>query len=226
LAWLLRDPPRPAGADAGQKPLSLSSGFRSLVLAFTAPGALRNVSWVFLLQELAWGAYLFFVPVFLLHRFGASGTEASLFMSVMGVGFCLSYAAAMPFLTKHYSTGDITQWSLLTTAALLAASAFSPWNLLEWILILPISVAVAVSYGALIILFTDNATADTKGEIMGITAAINAFAFGMSSFVGGLVESLSAGAPILASVALMAMSWLVFSVQKPKSATIQAESTS
>jgi hypothetical protein len=149
-------------------------------LAFTAPGALRNVSWVFLLQELAWGAYLFFVPVFLLHRFGASGTEASLFMSVMGVGFCLSYAAAMPFLTKHYSTGDITQWSLLTTAALLAASAFSPWNLLEWILILPISVAVAVSYGALIILFTDNATADTKGEIMGITAAINAFAFGWS----------------------------------------------
>ena len=99
-------------------------------------------------------------------------------MSVMGFGFCLSFAVAMPLLTKRYSARAITSWSLLATSVLIAASAFAPTMILEWSLILPISVAVAVSYGALIILFTNLATEDTKGEIMGITAAINAFAFG------------------------------------------------
>ena len=146
------------------------SGFRSLASAFAFPGALRDVSWVFLLQELAWGAYFFFVPVFLLHRFGVTSTAASLFMSGMGVGFWLSFAFATPLLTKYCSTRDITRWSLFATAVLIAGSAFAPSMLVEWILILPISIATAVSYGALIILFTDIATEDTKGEIMGITA--------------------------------------------------------
>jgi MFS transporter, DHA1 family, tetracycline resistance protein len=179
------------------------------------------VSWVFLLQELAWGAYFFFIPVFLLHRFVATGTEASLFMSVMGVGFCLSFAVAMPLLTKYCSTRDITRWSLFATAVLIAGSAFAPTMLIEWILILPISIATAVSYGALIILFTDIATEDTKGEIMGITAAINALAFGSISFLGGVIEGASAGAPIIASLVLMTLSWLVFSFQKPKTTTTQ-----
>jgi MFS family permease len=199
------------------------SVFRSFSSAFATPGALRDVSWVFLLQELAWGAYFFFIPVFLLGRFAASGKEASFFMSVMGVGFCLSFAVAMPLLTKYFSTRAITRWSLAVTAALIAASAFAPSMLLEWLLIAPISVAVGVSYGALIILFTDTATEDTKGEVMGITAAINSLSFGTVSFFGGAIEGVSGGAPIVASLVLMTMSWLFFSLQKPIPTTPQPE---
>jgi len=217
LAWLYHDRPNRIAASS----VSLVSGFRSFASAFTTPGALRDVSWVFLLQELAWGAYFYFIPVFLLDRFAVSGTAASYFMSVMGIGFCLSFAVAMPLLTKYCSTRDITRWSLLATAALIAASVFAPSMLVQWLVILPISVAVAVSYGALIMLFTDTATQDTKGEVMGITAAINSLSFGTVSFFGGGLEGLSAGAPILVSLACMTMSWLVFSLQKPKVATKQ-----
>ena len=195
-------------------PVSLISGFKSFGAAFARPGPLRDVSWVFLLQELAWGAYFYFIPVFLLDRYGVSGRDASYFMSVMGVGFCLSFAVAMPLLTKYCSTRAITSGSLIGTSILIAISAFAPSMLVQWILILPISVAVAVSYGALIILFTDTATEDTKGEVMGITAAINSLSFGSVSFLGGWLEGLSAGAPIYVALALMTMSWLVFSLQK------------
>jgi len=195
-------------------PVSLISGFKSFGAAFARPGPLRDVSWVFLLQELAWGAYFYFIPVFLLDRYGVSGKDASYFMSVMGVGFCLSFAVAMPLLTKYCSTRAITSGSLIGTSILIAISAFAPSMLVQWILILPISVAVAVSYGALIILFTDTATEDTKGEVMGITAAINSLSFGSVSFLGGWLEGLSAGAPIYVALALMTMSWLVFSLQK------------
>lgn len=195
-------------------PVSLISGFKSFGAAFAKPGPLRDVSWVFLLQELAWGAYFYFIPVFLLDRYGVSGKDASYFMSVMGVGFCVSFAVAMPLLTKYFSTRAITSGSLIATSILIAVSAFAPSMLVQWALILPISVAVAVSYGALIILFTDTATEDTKGEVMGITAAINSLSFGSVSFLGGWLEGLSAGAPIYVALALMTMSWLVFSFQK------------
>jgi hypothetical protein len=68
---------------------------------------------------------------------------------------------------------------------------------------------------------TDIATEDTKGEIMGITAAINALAFGSISFLGNAIEGVSAGAPIIAALVLMTLSWLVFGLQKPKATTKQ-----
>ena len=83
----------------------------------------------------------------------------------------------MPFLTKRYSIRAITSWSLLATSVLIVASAVAPTMILEWYLTLLISITVAVSYGALVILFTALASQDTKGEIVGVTAAINAFAF-------------------------------------------------
>lgn len=224
LAWLFHDLRKPEPA-SGPRP-SLLSGFRSFASAFRTPGALRDVSRVFLLQELAWGAYFYFIPVFLLDRFSATSKEASLFMSAMGIGFCLSFAVAMPLLTRYFSTRDITRWSLAITALLIAGSAFAPSMLVEWFLILPISLAVAVSYGALIILFTDTATEDTKGEVMGITAAINSLSFGAISFLGGAIEGVSAGAPIFVSFALMTASWLVFTLQKPIPTTIQQERSS
>ena len=105
-----RSPPAPASS-----PVSLISGFKSFGSAFARPGPLRDVSWVFLLQELAWGAYFYFIPVFLLDRYGVSGKDASYFMSVMGVGFCVSFAVAMPLLTKYCSTRAITSGSLIGT---------------------------------------------------------------------------------------------------------------
>jgi DHA1 family tetracycline resistance protein-like MFS transporter len=220
LLWLFHEGPRiPSSKRA---PLSLASGLLSLASAFRKPG-LREVSLVFLLQELAWGAYFYFVPVYLLHRFDLSSRNASLFMAVIGVGFCLSFAVAMPFLTKRYPTRAIASWSLLATSVLLVASTFAPAMALQWYLALPISVATAVSFGTLVILFTDLATEDTKGEIMGIVAAINAFSFGIISFLGGGMQALRLDVPLIVSFLLMTASWIVFNTQKPQTTTLQIE---
>lgn len=211
LALLFHDRrARPAEA----KPVSVLSGFRSFGAAFARPGPLRDVSWVFLLQELAWGAYFYFVPVMLLRRYGIDGASASYFMSVMGIGFCLSFAVAMPLLTRYFTARAIAFWSLVVTSALIAVSAFAPTMTAQWLVILPIAVSVAVSYGALIVLFTDTADENSKGEVMGITAAINSLSFGTVSFLGGAAEGLGAGIPIYIALGLMSLSALVFVFQR------------
>jgi MFS transporter, DHA1 family, tetracycline resistance protein len=214
LLFLFRESPRPTSTQK-RTPLSLLSGLHSLVHAFQRPG-LRRVSSVFLLQEMAWGAYFFFVAHFVMDRFDASVTDASLFMAVMGIGFCISFALAMPLLTKRFSAHAITSGSLLATAVLIVVSTFAPSMIAQWLVILPISIATAVSFGALIILFTDLSTEDTKGEIMGITAAINAFAFGTISFVGGGLQAIDEKMPLIVSFALMFLSWVLLEVRRSR----------
>ena len=85
-------------------------------------------------------------------------------MAVMGVGFCLSFAVAMPFLTKtlpHPRDHKLGPYSHLASYC---GEHLCPFDTLQWYLALPISVATAVSFGALFILFTDLATEDTKGR--------------------------------------------------------------
>ena len=214
LLFLYREP-RKKTAPTKRMPLSLLSGLHSLAHAFQRPG-LRKVSAVFLLQEMAWGAYFFFVPHFVMDRFDATITDSSLFMAVMGVGFCMSFALAMPLLTKRFSAHAITAGSLLVTGAFIVVSTFAPNMIVQWSVILPISVATAVSYGALIILFTDLSTEDTKGEIMGITAAINAFAFGTISFIGGGLQAIDEHVPLIVSFVLMFLSWVVLEVRRSR----------
>ena len=196
-------------------PLSLASGFLSLASAFRNR-ALRVVSWVFLLQSLARGAYFFFIAHFIMDSFDVTSTSASFFMSLMGFGPCLSFAVLMPLLRRRYSIRAIANWSLLATAVLIVASAAAPTMILEWCLILPISITLAVSYAALVILFTDLATVNTKGEILGVTAAIKAFAFGTIAFAGGGMQTFDESVPLLASSLLMTISWVIFQTQTPK----------
>ena len=60
------------------------------------------------------------------------------------------------------------------------------------------------------------ATEDTKGEIMGITAAINAFAFGTISFVGGGLQAIDEKAPLIVSFVLMFLSWVFLEVRRSR----------
>jgi MFS family permease len=220
LLFLYREPSTPKSS-AKRAPISLLSGLHSLAHAFQRPG-LRRISTVFLLQEMAWGAYFFFVPHFVMDRFGATITDSSLFMAVMGIGFCISFAIAMPLLTKWFSAHAITAGSLLATGAFIVVSTFAPNMLTQWLIILPISVATAVSYGALIILFTDLSTADTKGEIMGITAAINAFAFGTISFIGGGLTAIDERLTLIISFVMMFLSWVALDFRRKKPAAAAA----
>jgi MFS transporter, DHA1 family, tetracycline resistance protein len=204
LSWLFRESRR--ARITVQRRLSLASGIIGLVAAFRKRG-LREVSWVFLL-----------IAHFVMDSFDVTSTNVSLFMSLMGIGPCLSFAVAMPLLRRRYSTRAIASWSLLATALLIVASAFAPTMMLEWCLVLPTSITLATSYAALVILFTDRATQDTKGEIFGLTAAIKAFGLGIIAFTGGGMQTLDESVPLIASFLLMTVGWIVFKTQIPKTA--------
>lgn len=169
---------------------------------------LRLLALVFLLQQLGWGAFFFFVAPFLLANLGFSSGAASFYMALLGAGFCLSFAVAMPVLRRFFSPPAIARGSLALTTACILLAVLLQHPALEWLICLPVATAVAVGYGAIIMLFTHEAP-ERQGEILGATASINALAFGVSSVASGLIAALGAAAPILCAAALMAASTLL-----------------
>ncbi|MQT13481.1 MFS transporter [Rhizobiales bacterium Sp-1] len=86
LAWLGatdRQAGRPIPVGTGAARLDLLGSLKELGQAFASP-VLRRLSAIFLLQQLGWGAFFFFIPVFLIGHFGLRAAEVSYFMGVMG----------------------------------------------------------------------------------------------------------------------------------------------
>ncbi len=204
LVWLPASFPasrRTRGGAGIRGAFDLLKSARELGATFASP-ALRRLALIFLLQQLGWGSFFFFVAPFLFSRFVFTASDVSYFMAVIGVGFCLSFALAMPALRRFFSPRAIGIFGMLITTACIVISAVAQEPLVEWLLAVPVATAVAFGYGALITLFTHEADGN-EGEILGVTASVNALAFGVTSLAGGVISGADAIAPIIAAAMLM-----------------------
>ena len=205
LVWLKASHPaaprRMSGA-AVSLPESCRRSIRDLGRSVAAP-RLRRLSLIFLLQQLGWGAFFFFIAPLLLARLEFSGRAASFYMALLGIGFCLSFAIAMPLLRRFFPVRAIAVAGMGVTTLGVGAAALARQPAAQWLLALPVATAVAAAYGAIIMLFTREA-AQNQGEILGVTASINALAFGLTSIASGVIAALGATAPIVCAAILMA----------------------
>lgn len=198
--------------------LDFSSSLRDLAKTFRSP-VLKRLAWIFLLQQIAWGGFFFFIAPFLIHRLGFGSAHASYYVAMLGVGFCLSFAFVMPLLRKRLSARAIGVGGMALTGACIAISVLAPYDLVQWAVAIPAAIATAAGYGAIIMLFTDEARGN-EGEILGVTASINALAFGVTSLAGGVIASVSPAAPLALSALLMAAATIMlFLNPKPKPTT-------
>ncbi|MDQ0313619.1 MFS transporter [Amorphus orientalis] len=208
LGWLATSyPDKGAPERVEDNPLDFLGSVRELRLAVASP-VLRRLSAIFLLQQLAWGGFFFFMATFLISRFAMSNYEVSYFMGVLGVGFCLSFAVVTPLLRKAFAAYPVALGAMIVTTVCIAVAAAGQSAHWEWLLAIPISTGVAVAYGAVISLFTDQADGN-EGGILGVTASINALAFGLTSLAGGVIAGGAAVGPIVFAAILMAASTLL-----------------
>ncbi len=194
LLWIRFTVPAGKHTEAPAAALDFSSSLRDLAKTFRSP-VLKRLAWIFLFQQIAWGAFFFFIAPFLIHRLGFDSARASYYVAMLGIGFCLSFAFVMPLLRKCLSARAIGVGGMALTAICIGISALVPLALVQWAVAIPAAIATAAGYGAIIMLFTDEARGN-EGEILGVTASINALAFGITSLTGGVIASVSPAAPL------------------------------
>lgn len=218
LVWIRFTVPAGKHMEAPAAALDFSRSLRDLANTFRSP-VLKRLAWIFLLQQIAWGAFFFFIAPFLIHRLAFDSARASYYVAMLGVGFCLSFAFVMPLLRKCLSARAIGVGGMALTAICIAVSVLVPIAVVQWAVAIPAAIATAAGYGAIIMLFTDEARGN-EGEILGVTASINALAFGITSLAGGVIASVSPAAPLgLAAAFMGAATIMLFCNPKPKRTT-------
>ncbi|MGV8124542.1 MAG: MFS transporter [Candidatus Xenobiia bacterium LiM19] len=181
----------------------IARGGRDLLSAFREK-QLRAISLCFLLMQMGWGCFFSFVSIFLIHKHGFSPQEVASFMSVLGVGFCLSYGLILPFIIKSFKfkIDHICTAGLLLTAAGILALIFPAGKTVMWLFPLPIAITVCLAYGTIIPMFSNIAGEERQGWIMGTTTSLVAMAWFASSFIASFIEAFSVYGTMIFTVAL------------------------
>jgi len=191
--------------------------FRQMAATFRSP-VLRRLAWVFLLQQLGWGTFFFFIAPYLIAVFGFSDQTENYYMATVGVGFCLSFGVVMPLLRKFFPARGIG----IVCMAIATVGMLGPVVLLfpavAWAIAIPVATCAAAGYGALIMLFTDEAQ-NNEGEILGVTASINALAFGLAAIFDGPIAAIIISGPIFVAALLMLAATLLLALPHPKPLT-------
>lgn len=209
LLFLFFRAPKPPLPKAVQGRLDLLKGIRGFAEAAKTP-AIRNLALVFLLMQFAWSGYFYYEPQFLLWKFLFSPSAEQYYMSVMGVGFCIAYGLVIPLLSRSFAVKDIACASLWLTTLLLVLSVAVNISWEEWLLGLPISIAVSVGYGTIITMFSNLAGPEKQGWILGFAISVVALAQGLVSVISGALSILSPAAPLyFAAASLLAGSILL-----------------
>ncbi len=192
--------------------VDLREGLKAFTQAFTTP-ALRGLSIVFVLHQLAWGAYFLFAPAYALETFALTDTQIAHFLSIMGVGYLLAYGGLNPLLERWLGNRGLTLLGLWATLGLLIATPYLGLGaFLTW---LPVGIGttVSVAYGGIINLFSDSVDEARQGWVLGITISLTAVATGTSSLLSGALSGLDVRAPLYFAMACMGLSAVICSTR-------------
>lgn len=149
---------------------SLLKGLTSLKYAFTQKN-LRKLAMMFLLVQIAWSIYFQFISLYLSHKFNYTPVGIGLFLAAMGLMFSSAFIVLMPLFLRFLSLEHILFGSLVFLSAGFIFSLW-PYEWVSWAALPFLAISVALSYAGFLTLFSNRATNDSQGLIMGITNSL------------------------------------------------------
>jgi len=157
---------------------------------------IRMLSLVLLIFISGWGEYFGFMSQFLLRRFHYSALETSLFMMVMACGFSIGFGFLVDYCAKRFNLKRCVCIALFIGSAicLMTALSYTPWII--WCSTVFLGIVIAIAYSILITMFSNQVSAEEQGWVMGVTNAIMALSFGVTTFFSGFVAYFDESLPI------------------------------
>ena len=161
---------------------------------------ISKLSLVFFIFVFGWSSFYSFIPLFLVKRYEFSSTQISLFMALMGVGFCVGTGLLVQYLTKRWSLADVFKVTTSLGAFFIFVMAVTHHVWLSELLVAPIACCVSIAYSVIVTIFSDQVDANSQGWIMGITGSIMALVWAINGVVIGIVAIYGATLPLLVAV--------------------------
>ncbi|MCF8532384.1 MAG: MFS transporter [Reyranella sp.] len=208
LLLTYREAPAP-GQRLNWNTISIFEGVRCFRDAAT-DGAVRGILGCFMLMQVAWGSFFIFVSVFLMEgpSLDLSLHQVGIFMSVMGVGFCLANGLVQPFLARYFQMRTLAVLGLALNAAAMLACLVLVHPYQEYMMALVAGITVNIAYPSIVTMLSDRVTGERQGWILGMVGSAAALGWGVSSLLSGALGGLGHALPVVLAAALMSMAAL------------------
>jgi MFS family permease len=160
----------------------------------------------FLLMQVAWGSFFVFVSVYLMEAPGLrlSLTQVGAFMSIMGIGFCISNGLVQPALAERFAMRTLAVVGLGLNAATMVVCLMLDSAYQEYAAALIAGITVNIAFPSIVTMLSDRVAPERQGWILGMVGSAAAMGWGISSVISGALGGLGHALPVMLAAALMA----------------------
>ena len=157
----------------------LDLGRRALLSGCGRDGAVRGVLGCCLPMQVAWGSFFVFISVYLMEArsLDMSLGQVGAFMSIMGIGFCVSNALVQPALSSRFGMRSLPVAGLGLNAAtmVLCLVLGSAYQEQEYAAAFIAGVTINIAYPSIMTMLSDRVAADRQGWILGMVGSAGEF---------------------------------------------------
>lgn len=144
--------------------------------------AVRLLAVVFLLMQIGFSLYFQLILVLLAEKYHYTSWKLGLFNGFIGVCFVFALYITRRLTARPRSIEWIAFWTLLITGISQLGASFARDQLSQWVFVIPVATADMVAYTAMLTSFSNAASKDAQGWVMGIAGAVMALSWTFTGF--------------------------------------------
>lgn len=145
--------------------------------------AIRTLSVIYFIFQIAWANIYSFISLFAMRRFHMGINQTSYVLTCLGLGFAIGMIGLVQWLSNRFEIKKIVYVNWILSGFITVAILLTPTETPIWFLMILLGITLGVSYANVVTLFSKQVGEDRQGWIMGITGAMGALAFGVVEFV-------------------------------------------
>lgn len=208
-----------APASKQKHAIQLTKGFTLFISAF-ADKKFRLLSLLYFCFVLSWSLYYQTINWFFMEVYHYSVGQLGLFVAFIGVIFAITTSLIARYILRLFSseTGAFTVF-VFAMAIANAGAAFMPSELAQWLWVILNATGDVICYTVSLSIFSNLASKDAQGWIMGVTGAIGALTWTIGGLIAGPLGYISLQTPFWTASGLCFVSFILMLIYKKQHAT-------
>jgi len=190
-------------------PVSLLTGFKNIRLSFHMKN-LRTLFIVVFLNAFAFTFFTAFSQVFYIQKFAFTQGDIGNLFAFTGLCIALTQGVIVRYVTRWISIERTVTISLPLMALSLFLILLAPTVFWLYVVTAFLSLWAGLAHPTLSAVVSNQAGAESQGEIMGINQSINAAAMAIPAIIAGIIVNIHMNLPILLSGTVMIITWIAF----------------
>lgn len=188
--------------------LSLVKGLGLFYDAITDK-TLRTLAVIFLCFETGWSLYFQYISLFLVEKYHYTALQVGWLLTCVAIVFSATLLVGMRLLLHFFELKNIMRVGVCLCAFGLSALCLFNTEAMQWLMVLPIHIGLALAYSAILTLFSDAVEPARQGWAMGVSWSVVSVSFLLSGLACGLLAGIGLTIPFWMAAILVILAVII-----------------